>query len=1222
MLHPRCKSLSAGLLSLLIVACGDDPPGSTVSSDRGGSSGSGGSAGKGSGATAGRGGSGEGGGAGEALDGGADAGGTASSEGGSGGDPAAQAGAGGEPSSGGAGGDDTGCSSGYTGALCDQCAAGYFEYPADSGTCVDDPCLPDPCNGHGSCDNSSNTAECSCSVGYNEPSSCSDCDIGYLEYPADSGTCVDDPCLPSPCNGHGSCDNSANTADCSCSAGYTDASSCADCDTGYFEYPASSGTCVDDPCLPDPCNGHGSCDNSANTADCGCSAGYTDALSCSECDTGYFEYPASSGTCVDDPCLPDPCNGRGTCSNSGNVAACDCSAGYTDASKCSACDAGYFEYPASSGTCIDDPCLPDPCNGHGSCDNAGNAATCTCSPGYTLASGCAECDTGYIEYPADSGTCIDDPCAPDPCNGHGACDDSGGVAACECATGYLDASLCGDCESGYFEYPASSGTCVDDPCLPGPCNGHGSCDNSANIADCSCSAGYTEASSCAECDTGYFEYPASSGTCVDDPCLPDPCNGRGTCSNSGNVAACDCSTGYTDASKCVACDTGYFEYPTSSGTCVDDPCLPDPCNGHGSCSNASNAAACTCSAGYTLASSCGECDTGYIEYPADSGTCIDDPCVPDACNGHGTCDSTTGTAACSCEDGYADAALCADCDTGYFEYPASSGTCVDDPCLPDACSAHGTCNNTSGASVCTCTAGFAELDCSRCVRYVDASATGTGTGLSWQNAFTNVQSAINAASTAVTGAVTSCDVWVADGTYWIYDTSAKSISLKINVPLYGGFTGSETKRVQRDPELNETILDGRSASDGTKHANWVVRSATTSSLIDGFTIREGQALFGGGDDKGGGLAHQMGSLTIANCSFEDNHANGVGGGMILEAFGGASTVTIVDTRFSGNHSNSSGGAIYISPGATVSVSGGSFEDNTTSNWGGAIHSGGTLTVDGATFFDNYAGTDGGAISMGAGALTNSSFIANRAASSGGGVRVQNSTVYCANLAFFGNYATFGGAMRVNSSTVEFINGTVTGNGAGSSGAGLYLGGTTATIANSIFSENTGTAITNDTSTVDVTYSDIDISIVGTGNIDSEPEFVSEPMSVEWAPSSGTTTTLNVANDVLYVVGDLIQFDPSFEYVLVTSSTAGVVTFEPPVSEAAEQYSLIINWGPDGSGELDLSLDEGSPCIDAADGDLAPASDLLGESRYDDPAVTNTGAGTVDYADMGIAERVP
>jgi hypothetical protein len=49
----------------------------------------------------------------------------------------------------------------------------------------------------------------------------------------------------------------------------------------------------------------------------------------------------------------------------------------------------------------------------------------------------------------------------------------------------------------------------------------------------------------------------------------------------------------------------------------------------------------------------------------------------------------------------------------------------------------------------------------------------------------------------------------------------------------------------------------------------------------------------------------------------------------------------------------------------------------------------------------------------------------------------------------------------------------------------------------------------------------------------------------------------------------------------------------------------------------------SPCIDAADGTFAPASDLMGAPRYDDPRTANTGTPTPGgaYADMGAYEFV-
>ena len=55
--------------------------------------------------------------------------------------------------------------------------------------------------------------------------------------------------------------------------------------------------------------------------------------------------------------------------------------------------------------------------------------------------------------------------------------------------------------------------------------------------------------------------------------------------------------------------------------------------------------------------------------------------------------------------------------------------------------------------------------------------------------------------------------------------------------------------------------------------------------------------------------------------------------------------------------------------------------------------------------------------------------------------------------------------------------------------------------------------------------------------------------------------------------------------------------------------LVQNWGP-GAVDLkaDLHLSAGSPCIDSADGAAAPATDIEGNARVDDPAAGNPGLG--------------
>jgi predicted outer membrane repeat protein len=52
---------------------------------------------------------------------------------------------------------------------------------------------------------------------------------------------------------------------------------------------------------------------------------------------------------------------------------------------------------------------------------------------------------------------------------------------------------------------------------------------------------------------------------------------------------------------------------------------------------------------------------------------------------------------------------------------------------------------------------------------------------------------------------------------------------------------------------------------------------------------------------------------------------------------------------------------------------------------------------------------------------------------------------------------------------------------------------------------------------------------------------------------------------------------------------------------------------------DLSLQAGSPCIDAADSRAVPLLDIEGNPRTDDPSTPDTGLGPADHADIGAYE---
>jgi hypothetical protein len=97
--------------------------------------------------------------------------------------------------------------------------------------------------------------------------------------------------------------------------------------------------------------------------------------------------------------------------------------------------------------------------------------------------------------------------------------------------------------------------------------------------------------------------------------------------------------------------------------------------------------------------------------------------------------------------------------------------------------------------------------------YVKANATGAKNGTNWQNAFQDLQSALDDSKTKP-----NASIWVAAGTYKpTKDESGnanpsnqrtKTFLISNNVKLLGGFEGTETMECQQDFADNETILSG------------------------------------------------------------------------------------------------------------------------------------------------------------------------------------------------------------------------------------------------------------------------------------------------------------------------------------------------------------------------------------------------------------------------------
>jgi hypothetical protein len=134
---------------------------------------------------------------------------------------------------------------------------------------------------------------------------------------------------------------------------------------------------------------------------------------------------------------------------------------------------------------------------------------------------------------------------------------------------------------------------------------------------------------------------------------------------------------------------------------------------------------------------------------------------------------------------------------------------IPDECDPD-------CNGNGAPDACDIADGIAHDEdgngipdeCEDVILFVDGAATGANDGSSWEDAYNDLQDAITHAQ-ASRGLVT--EIWVATGTYKPDRGTGNpvgSFRLVSGVGIYGGFSGVETVRKQRDPTGNPTVLSG------------------------------------------------------------------------------------------------------------------------------------------------------------------------------------------------------------------------------------------------------------------------------------------------------------------------------------------------------------------------------------------------------------------------------
>ena len=250
--------------------------------------------------------------------------------------------------------------------------------------------------------------------------------------------------------------------------------------------------------------------------------------------------------------------------------------------------------------------------------------------------------------------------------------------------------------------------------------------------------------------------------------------------------------------------------------------------------------------------------------------------------------------------------------------------------------------------------------------YVDDTASGANDGTSWTDAFTELQSAIDAAPL-------NSEIWVAVGTYRPSSTGDRGASFRpaTQQRIYGGFAGNETSLDQRAGLFDQTILSGDLAGDDgpgftnrSDNSEHILSFAfgTFGATIDGFTIRGGHAdrsagggawycsegfddpralncTFADNDARDGGGAVWVGNYDVSGfeaCTFLGNRA-GAGGAAFRQIPEGKGYLDFNRCRFLGNVSTVRGGGAYAGAwaGFVDSLFSGNRADGT-SEGGGAI----------------------------------------------------------------------------------------------------------------------------------------------------------------------------------------------------------------------------------------------------------------------------------------------
>ncbi len=408
--------------------------------------------------------------------------------------------------------------------------------------------------------------------------------------------------------------------------------------------------------------------------------------------------------------------------------------------------------------------------------------------------------------------------------------------------------------------------------------------------------------------------------------------------------------------------------------------------------------------------------------------------------------------------------------------------------------------------------------------YVKGNATGTNNGTSWTNAFTALQTAIDAAQAGD-------EIWVAGGTYVptlvVNGASARNRTFYIDqdVRLFGGFAGTpgtEGDFNSRDIASNPTILSGDigvpgDPADNVFHVVYFDH-VSDNTLLDGFAIRDGFGVNGNGLENTGAGVYNDGSGGVSNpvfnhCLFDNNQCSESGGAFANIASEGEGKPAFFNCTFSNN----------------------------TASGGGAVASVANPNGEGSPIFVNCAFKGNSAPTAGGGA------VSSIAVSFG-----ECSPQYY-NCLFSGNSSPTSGALHTfaNANGVAealIVNCTFAGNNPGAvSLSAIGESDCSAHLENCILWDNGGgTGISANGGTITAQHCIIPFGFAGTGNLSDNPLLVSIPDFNDAPTASGDlhlqlgSPAIDAGNNDALPDNLLTDLDGQPRYINPNTGTAGLI----------------------------------------------------------------------------------